>query len=252
MIQKYNEFIFERKLEYFLYSINEELSLNDFKDKIIRFLPNIKTKEECKLFILKIINKFKLRKFLLFFLIKSILTLSIMTFIEISDLLKDNNYKDIVIEYKKYMKPKNEFIDKLLHRESSGRPNIVKSDKFGKHTYIGGFQFSKIALKDIGKSNITSKEFKKNPKLFTYKKQIKALDQYMKKNEHYLRNYMVYIGKEINNIEITKSGMLAAAHLVGQYNVKKFLKTNGKIDSTDGNGVKCSTYMRDFAGYDVD
>ena len=248
MVMKFNNFIFEKKLEYFLYSVDENLSFPDFKEKIIKFIPNIKTKEQAKHFLLNIVNKFKPKKVFLYFLIKMILTINLITTVEIFDLFKGSPYETVVTQYRKFMKPKNEFIAKLFQRESSGRPNIVK--KAG--GYIGGFQFSKKALKDIGKGHITAKKFKKNPKMFSYPDQVKALSDYMKKNEYYLRDYMDYIGKIINGIEITKSGMLAAAHLVGQKKVKKFLTSNGKQDPHDGNGTKCSTYMSEFSGYDVE
>jgi len=40
--------------------------------------------------------------------------------------------------------------------------------------------------------------------------------------------------------------------LVGQGMVKRFLRSGGKVDPTDGLGTKCSTYLKEFGGYDID
>ena len=60
-----------------------------------------------------------------------------------------------------------------------------------------------------------------------------------------------FFEKKINGIEITESGILAAAHLAGAGNVKKFLRSNGTNCFSDAYGAKLSTYLRKFAGYDV-
>ena len=65
-----------------------------------------------------------------------------------------------------------------------------------------------------------------------------------------------YIGKTINGIEITDSGIIAGAHLKGFGNdknpgVKHFLKSDGKTDPTDGLGTPVSEYVEKFGGYDV-
>ena len=57
-------------------------------------------------------------------------------------------------------------------------------------------------------------------------------------------------GQEINGILVTESGLLAAAHLGGQGSVKKWFRT-GKVRS-DGNGVKITSYMIRFGGYNLD
>lgn len=251
-ILKFKDFSFDMKLEHFIYSIDENLEFSDFKSKVMKFLPNIKTKNQAKEFLLNIVRKLKLKRSFLFFLIKAILVFNLLTIGEMFDIFKGTPYENVIVGYKEFMKPKEEFISKLFQRESSGRAEITKIDKKGRNPYIGGFQFSKKALKDIGMDDITYQKFKKNPKIFPYEKQVEALNKLMKNNEYYLRNYLNYIGEVINGIEITKSGLLAASHLVGQKKVKEFLASKGKKDPKDGNGVRCSTYMKEFAGYDVD
>ena len=68
---------------------------------------------------------------------------------------------------------------------------------------------------------------------------IKKLQKYIDKFE----------GQEINGILITESGILAAAHLGGPGSVRKYFRS-GKI-MKDGNGVKITSYMKQFSGYDL-
>ena len=59
------------------------------------------------------------------------------------------------------------------------------------------------------------------------------------------------VGKTINGIKITESGILAAAHLSGAGNVKKFLRSNGAQRFSDAYGATIQSYMKRFSGYDV-
>jgi len=70
----------------------------------------------------------------------------------------------------------------------------------------------------------------------------------------YLKNLSLtkYVGKTINGIRITQSGLLAGAHLVGPGGVKDFLQSNGKIDVKDKNGTPVSSYIKKFAGYNIE
>lgn len=60
-----------------------------------------------------------------------------------------------------------------------------------------------------------------------------------------------YVGKTIHNIHITESGIIAAAHLSGAGNVKKFLRTNGAIQFKDAYGTSIKQYLIKFAGYNI-
>ena len=59
------------------------------------------------------------------------------------------------------------------------------------------------------------------------------------------------VGKTINGIKITESGILAAAHLSGAGNVKKFLRSNGNQRFSDAYGATVQSYLKKFGGYDV-
>ena len=52
-------------------------------------------------------------------------------------------------------------------------------------------------------------------------------------------------------LEITESGILAAAHLSGPGNVKKYLRGTGKEDFKDALGTSISYYMNYFKNFDL-
>jgi hypothetical protein len=59
------------------------------------------------------------------------------------------------------------------------------------------------------------------------------------------------VGKRINGTVITESGILAAAHLAGAGNVKKYLRSGGRNDFKDAYGSSIQYYMKRFSGYDT-
>ena len=134
-----------------------------------------------------------------------------------------------------------QFANAVGQRESSGRYEVV--NRFG---YAGKYQFGSAALKDVG---VTDKDqFLKNPEV-----QERAFIALCKVNKYRLRNYIdKYEGKYINGIKITESGLLAASHLVGAGKVKRYLRSNGKKSSKDGNGISLEHYLKIFEGYQLD
>jgi hypothetical protein len=60
-----------------------------------------------------------------------------------------------------------------------------------------------------------------------------------------------FVGSFINGSKITESGILAAAHLAGPGNVKKYLRGGGKDNSKDILGTSISYYMDYFKNYDL-
>lgn len=163
---------------------------------------------------------------------------------------------------KKY-KSLEELFKELGLSESSGRYNIVNSAG-----YLGKYQMGGSALTDAGyyklnpngkendwlgtftgKDNVNSKEdFLNNPYA-----QENAIREFTKKQWGYLKNNgsTKSVGSKINGIEITPSGLLAAAHLVGQGGVGSYVSSNGKNIPKDGNGTSIEKYLKQFAGYDV-
>ena len=131
------------------------------------------------------------------------------------------------------------FLNAIGHRESSNRYDIV--NKWG---YMGKYQFGKKTLKNLG-YDVSKKEFLNSPYL-----QEKAMLDLLEHNKKILQSYIDYWdGRKINGKVITESGILAAAHLAGAGNVKRFLKKGEEFK--DGNGTKLTSYLTQFSGYDI-
>ena len=109
---------------------------------------------------------------------------------------------------------------------------------------MGRYQFGQSTLKTL-KINVSRTEFISNPVL-----QEKAMYLLLKHNKRKLKRYInKYEGKIIHGVLVTESGVLAAAHLGGAGSVRKWFRT-GQIRS-DGNGVKITSYMKLFGGYNL-
>ena len=132
------------------------------------------------------------------------------------------------------------FKEALAYRESRGNYFIV--NRYG---YMGKYQFGKSALKFFGVKD-------RHTFLNSPEQQERLFELSLQRNKWVLRNEIEqFTGKVINGIEITESGILAAAHLAGAANVKKFLKREGKYAFADANGTTLQNYLKHFAGYDV-
>ncbi len=132
------------------------------------------------------------------------------------------------------------FKEALAFKESQG--NYFSVNTLG---YLGKFQFGVTTLQLMGVYNTS--EFLNTPKL-----QEKLFDINIARNKWILRkDIKVFVGKRIKGVEITESGILAAAHLAGAGNVKKYLKTYGAFEVKDAYGTAISNYMKKFSGYDV-
>ena len=132
------------------------------------------------------------------------------------------------------------FAQKLAYRESRGILHLV--NPFG---YMGKYQFGKSTLRTVGVYDF--QEFLRNAEW-----QDKAFQALIARNKWQLRKEIEkYSGKVINGIEITESGLVAAAHLGGAGSVKKYLRSNGRSGFKDGFGTSLSSYIKKFAGYDV-
>ncbi|PKP13815.1 MAG: peptidoglycan-binding protein LysM [Bacteroidetes bacterium HGW-Bacteroidetes-3] len=134
----------------------------------------------------------------------------------------------------------NGFKEAVAFRESGGRYDIVSS--FG---YLGKYQFGESTLKRF---NIHDKEhFLENPEL-----QEDTFMAYCSLNKWILRKEIKKkVGKTINGVLVTESGILAAAHLAGSGNIKEYLRTNGQYRFKDAFGSSMQHYLIKFAGYDT-
>ena len=160
------------------------------------------------------------------------------------------------------------YLGALFKREAGG----VDHTKINKAGYIGKYQFGEPALIDLGyytadgtnkndwsgkwkgKNGINSRDDFLNDAVA----QDMAAKEWVALLCKRMRIYKLdaYIGKTVNGIEITDSGIIAGAHLKGfgsekHPGVRQFLKSNGEVDPEDGLGTPVSHYVELFAGYDV-
>ena len=132
------------------------------------------------------------------------------------------------------------FREALAFKESSG-------DYFITNTlgYLGKYQFGIGTLQLMGVYNAT--KFLKSPEL-----QERVFETNLSRNKWILRRDIPrFVGKIIKGVEITESGILAAAHLAGPGNVMKYLRSWGDYDLADDYGTTISHYMGRFKGYDT-
>lgn len=157
-----------------------------------------------------------------------------------------------------------DFLNALAKRESS----LNRSAENSQTHYIGLFQFGEAALKDIGvyggdstrandwagswtgKYGVTSKD----SFLTNGDAQLSAIADYQKLSwDKYLKGNGAdaYLGKTINGVVITESGLIAASHLVGAGSVLAWLRSNGATNPADASGTLMTEYLSKFGGYNV-
>ena len=157
----------------------------------------------------------------------------------------------------------NDFYNDLGARESGG--NYSSVNKYG---YVGKYQMGEAAMVDAGYYKKPSGKYNNDwSGQFTGKDGVYSVQDFLK-NKQAQENAQKafkqaqwnqlkaigadkYIGKEINGVKITQSGLLAAAHLKGPGAVKEYLQSDGKNIPKDAFGTSVESYMKKFEGYDV-
>ena len=123
--------------------------------------------------------------------------------------------------------------------------NYNKVNRFG---YLGKYQFGKGTLKMYGVRNLS--EYRFSPEL-----QEKVFLMNVMRNKWILRREISwYSNRYLNGTYISESGIIAAAHLSGPGNVKKFLRShcNPDLNKRDANGTSISDYLNIFKDYDLE
>ncbi len=143
--------------------------------------------------------------------------------------------------------PSNSYYKKLAERESDGNAKVVNQ-----HGFMGLYQMGKPALQDVGYidehgnwtgiDGIRSRDdFLNNPAVQT--KAIRAYHAIIW-NNYLPTDVKESVGSRVNNIKLTKSGLIAGAHLVGHKRLTKFVREG--VDCTDEIGTHCSEYVKTF------
>ena len=138
------------------------------------------------------------------------------------------------------MKSHSAFLGELGHFESTN--DYKKVNRLG---YMGRYQFGKSTLKSIG-IKTTKQEFLNSPSL-----QEHAMDKLLQANYKNLKRFInKYEGEILHGVVVTESGVLAAAHLGGAGNVRKWFRSGAVFK--DANGTSITKYMRIFSDYSLD
>ena len=121
-------------------------------------------------------------------------------------------------------------------------------DKINRFGYVGKYQFGKGTLKMYGVTNLVN--YKNNPEL-----QEKIFLMNVMRNKWILRREISwYSNRYLGGVYVSESGIIAAAHLSGPGNVKKYLRSHcdASLNKKDANGTSISDYMRIFRDYDIE
>ena len=157
----------------------------------------------------------------------------------------------------------SDFFAALRARESGGDYSVV--NRFG---YAGAYQFGEAALIDLGyaprDSNVYDNIYSKG---FSGKNGIGSLADFLRSPAEQDKaagawftllwsrvryfDLEFYAGQTLNGIALTKTGMIAATHLLGTQKLIDFVKSGGVVTSSDANGTTLVDYLRQFAGYDT-
>lgn len=133
------------------------------------------------------------------------------------------------------------FLDAMAMQESSNNPKAV--NQFG---YMGKYQFGMATLRTM-RVKTTKAKFLANERL-----QDSVMKAFMNDQWASMWKMHKYVGKTRHGVKITKSGMLAAAHLVGVGGVCTMLEPHRcQYKTVDGNGVSGWTYLRKFGNYTI-
>lgn len=132
------------------------------------------------------------------------------------------------------------FRQAIAFKESRGISTLVNP-----YGYMGKYQFGKSTLRAVGVYDY--QEFLNNVSI-----QDKAFKALVALNKYQLRKEIeMYSGRVINGVEITESGIIAAAHLSGAGSVRKYLKSNGRNGFKDAFGTSLKSYIKKYASYDI-
>jgi hypothetical protein len=155
-----------------------------------------------------------------------------------------------------------EFLKAIAARESR-----AQYDKVSKTGYLGAYQMGEQALIEAGyykrdgtpsndwKGEWTGKDNIKSKEDFLKSKDVQdaAVKELMKVQWRYITAYKLdnYMSQTVGGVEITASGLLAGAHLVGIGALKSFFDSKGVTIPKDGNGVLVTDYVKEFGGYET-
>ena len=166
------------------------------------------------------------------------------------ELILENIKEQVVVYLEKIYKEEElkRFLKLLSFEESRHNWKII--NRFG---YMGKYQFHYKTLIFLGYKGITPRQFKKNPEIFNESLQEQAIRRLLYSNTLELKKEIeIFSNKYYKGVYITKSGLLAAAHLLGAATIKDWLYETtitkiAKRGFIDGNKTHITVYITKFA-----
>jgi hypothetical protein len=138
--------------------------------------------------------------------------------------------------------------ESLFGTESGGNFGAANSEG-----YVGRSQFGQARLDDWAQANgaprVTPEQFRANPDL-----QVQVEEWHFSDINNFIddQGLMQFEGQTIAGVPITRSGMVAMAHLGGSNGMKRFLESGGEYNPSDSNGTSLSDYARTHGGLSTD
>ena len=157
----------------------------------------------------------------------------------------------------------------IVQRFNQGGVSEYRESLFGTESFGGKLDAENKRTRALGASQAmpdTLEDFKKDTdQSFSndqYKKSADLQSQfqgwYENKTLQYIadNNLNEYIGTKVKGIPVTLSGMMAVAHLGGNYGMRRFLESDGRVDPSDNpdnpeQGTKLSDYLAKHSGLNV-
>lgn len=131
------------------------------------------------------------------------------------------------------------FLKHVADRESNNTPDVVNP-----YGMLGKYQFSPSTIRVLG-YRVNKNQFLTNPEL-----QDSVMVTYLRANNRELNTLITkYENKNFKGVKITRSGVLAAAHLCGSRNIKRFFTDMNHDGCTDANNTSAREYLQTFSGY---
>lgn len=134
------------------------------------------------------------------------------------------------------------FMAHMARRESNNNHTVVNP-----YGMMGRYQFSPTTIRVLG-FNVDKRTFLSNPHL-----QDSVMVTYMRANARELKGIIErYEGRVYKGVRITRAGVIAAAHLVGSGEVKRyFADASDMVGRRDANGTSLRNYLEEFNGYNI-
>jgi hypothetical protein len=133
------------------------------------------------------------------------------------------------------------FLNHMAERESDNIPHAVNP-----YGMLGKYQFAPSTIRILG-FRVSEQQFLSNPEL-----QDSVMVAYLRSNNKELNTLITkYENKKFKGVRVTRSGVLAAAHLCGSGNIKKFFTNPYYEGCSDANDTNAREYMRTFSIYNL-